>query len=96
MDIFVKFANLEQSLGRFKENAAQYMDFVSGLQDIAGSFEGGGFAGECGVIFNDLLQSDMSVISEFSQIFEQAAGLLGETIGEFSDTDENMKSQIPS
>ena len=96
MDVFLKFANLEESLNRFRENAQQYLDFVSGLNDIASSFEGGGFMGESGSLFNELLQRDMSIIDEFAQIFEQAAGLLGETVSEFQDTDENMKSQIPS
>jgi uncharacterized protein YukE len=95
MDVFVKFGNLEQSLGRFKDNAQQYMDCIAGLQQIAQSFEGGGFMGECGTMFNDLLNRDMSIIQEFADIFEQCASLLGETISEFGNGDSEMQSKMP-
>lgn len=95
MDVLVKFAGLQQSLSRFRESAQQYQDCVAGIQQIASNFESSGFMGECGNLFNELLQRDMSIIDEFAQIYEMAAGLLGETVGEFTDTDDNIKSQIP-
>jgi len=96
MDIFLNFPSLEQSLNQFKQNAQTYVDCAQGIQQIASMFDQGGFMGECGNMFNDLLQRDMNIIQEFSDIFEMAGGLLGETIGEFQDTDESMNAQIPS
>jgi hypothetical protein len=95
MDVFLKFGNLEQSLGRFKESAQQYMDAIAGLQQIMQAFEGGGFVGEAGDALNQLLNQDAGVIQEFADIFEMAAGLLGETIGEFSDGDSDIQSKMP-
>ncbi len=95
MDVFLKFANLEQSLGQFRESAQQYMDAIAGMQQIMQQFEGGGFQGECGDMFNDLLNRDAGIIQEFADIFEMAAGLLGETVGEFTDGDSDIQSKMP-
>lgn len=95
MDVFVKFANLEQSLGRFKDSAQQYMDAINGLQQILQAFEGGGFVGEAGEAWAQLLNHDMSVIQEFAEIFEMASSLLGETMGMFSDGDGEIQSKMP-
>lgn len=95
MDVFLKFANLEQSLGRFRDSAQQYMDAIAGLQQIMQAFEGGGFVGETADMFNNLLNHDAGIIQEFADIFEMAAGLLGETIGEFTDGDGDIQSKMP-
>lgn len=96
MDIFLNFPTLEQSLNQFKQNAQTYMECVQNLQQVASMFEEGGFMGECGALFNNLLQRDMGIIQEFADIYEMAAGLLGETVSEFQNTDETMNAQIPS
>ena len=95
MDVFLKFANLEQSLGRFKDSAQQYMDAIAGLQQIWQAFDGGGFVGEAGEAMKELLGRDIGIITEFADLFEMAAGLLGETMGEFEDGDSQMQSKMP-
>jgi uncharacterized protein YukE len=96
MDIFLNFPSLEGSLNQFKQNSQTYSDCFQGIQQIASMFEDGGFMGECGNMFNDLLQRDMGVIQEFADIYNMAAGLLGDTISEFQNTDESMNAQIPT
>jgi WXG100 family type VII secretion target len=96
MDVRVVFEDLEQMIQRFQNGAQQYMDCIQALQAVGSNFENGGFLGRCGQNFLTLMQNDLAAIQQFEQLFEQASQLLGDTITEMQQADQNLQSQMPS
>lgn len=94
MDFSIKYEDVDGSIRQFQSGIQRLQDVVSQLKNDISDFSGGGFSGQSGEKFNDLIERKIGLVNQLIQAYEGAIGQLQTAKQNAQEADQELQRRV--